>query len=446
MAFRFPGNTLGKIRRHWEPRFKTLRNRSLIAVIGIGVLTTICPAFGAEDLDTLKEEFRRLQEENSRLKQKLDAQAGAIKTLTDRMEVLEQKPRPATPQPAAEDDHGMEMGLDPAEGSPSLTLHWFGDVNYRAGGKIRGGEELPNSFSLGQLGLMANSKLSERVSVMSEIVFQYKDDESASTTIERLQLQYHANDLFNFRLGRTHTPFGYWNETFHHGTWFQSTALRPELLRFHDGGSVVPIHSVGVEMYGYQPTKLVDLHYNVGLANGRGLKYTDTVDVQDLNDHKAVYGVLSLQPAAVPGLRFGVNAYGDVIPPDAAVAGRNGEIDELIAGAHVTYLRDNFELLLEGMRIEHDDEAGNRRHTTWGAYAQVGYQLKRFKPYYRFDILDVGEGDPFYGPLVVDVRRHTFGIRWDFITWAALKLEYHHVDQDGLDNPHAFYTQATFTY
>jgi len=56
---------------------------------------------------------------------------------------------------------------------------------------------------------MTNARLTENASVMSEVVFQYKDDESASATIERLQLQYQANDLFNFRLGRTHTPFGY---------------------------------------------------------------------------------------------------------------------------------------------------------------------------------------------------------------------------------------------
>ena len=427
----------------------------LAATIALGLQTSVLPARAADDVDALREQFRILQDENSSLKLKLESQSEAIKTLMERLDALEQEaPETALTEEAAPAEEtalaaerlDIEIAQEVETDYPSQSLIWFGDVNFRSGGKERNGEELPNTFTLGQLGLMASSQLSERLSVMSEVVFQYKADESASATIERLQLQYHANDLLNFRVGRTHTPFGYWNETFHHGTWFQTTSLRPEIYRFHDGGSVMPIHSVGVEMYGYQPAKLMDVHYNFGVANGRGLTSTSTVNIQDNNDNKALYGVISLGPASVPGLRFGLNAYGDVIPPDPAVVGRNGSIDELIGGAHLIYLEDNLELLLEGQYIDHDDQVSSQRFTTWGLYAQVGYRLKRFKPYYRFDILDVGEGDPFYGPLIVDVTRHTAGLRWDFITWAALKFEYQYVDQAQLKNPNAFWTQATFTY
>lgn len=399
----------------------------------------------AGEAEDLQKELQKLKEENSQLKQRLESQSESIKALMQRLETLEKKP----PSAAAEKEEEPAMGMDKTPGFlkiPTLSLRWFGDVNFRAGGKVRNGDSQPNTFSLGQLGLMAHSQLSKNVSVMSEIVFQYKENEDASTTIERLQLQYHASDLVNLRLGRTHTPFGYWNETFHHGTWFQTTSLRPELFRFHDGGSVLPIHSVGVEMYGYRPFGWVDVHYNLGVANGRGKLYSDTVDIQDLNDNKAVYGVLSVTPGAVPGLRLGINGYGDVIPPDPAIAARNGEIDELITGVHAYYLRDKLELLSEAMRIEHDDDVSSRRFTAWGMYAQAGYQLGKFKPYFRFDLLDAAEGDPFYGPLVVDLKRYTAGLRWDIISWAALKLEYHYIDQDNLDNPNAFYAQTTFTF
>lgn len=437
-----------RARRNFLSKSLMLRGSFLGAAIAVGLQMIAQSARGADDIEALREQFQILQMENSSLKQKLDSQSEAIKVLMERLEALEQK----APTVLAEDKPDLEIGQEwdveqePETKYPKQSVLWFGDVNYRSAGTVSNGETLPNTFGLGQLGLMASSQLSEQVSVMSEVVFQYKADESASATIERLQLQYHANDLFNFRVGRTHTPFGYWNETFHHGTWFQTTALRPDLFRFNDGGSVMPIHSVGVEMYGYQPTERLDLHYNFGVANGRGLTYTSTVNVQDNNDNKAVYGVISLGPAAVPGLRFGVNAYGDVIPPDPTVAGRNGDIDELISGAHLIYLQNNLEFLFEGQHIEHDDQVSSQQYITKGLYTQLGYQLTHFKPYYRFDYLDVAEGDPYYGPLLVDVTRNTLGIRWDFIAWAALKLEYQNVDEANLKVRNEVWAQATFTY
>lgn len=415
-------------------------------VMGVIALVVVCESsIAADNREALKEEVNKLREENAELRKQLDSQAQSIDQLMQRLEDLEQKS--SAPPSKEEEMSSMDMhGSSGTFSGPRLNLQWFGDVDFRAGGKVRNGDSLPNTFSLGQLGLMANSRLTENASVLSEIVFQYKDDESSSATIERLQLQYQANDLFNFRLGRTHTPFGYWNETYHHGTWFQTTTLRPEIMRFHDGGSVLPIHSVGLEMYGYLPMSILDVHYEVGIANGRGAKYTDTVNSQDLNGNKAVYGVLSLAPAAVPGLRLGVNAYRDVIPPDTSSPARTGDIDELITGAHLVYIRDRLELLSEGVRIQHDDTVSSRRFTTWGMYLQAGYQFGTFKPYYRFDLLDAEQGDPFYGPQVVDVTRHTVGLRWDFMNWAALKFEYHYIDRNNLDRPHAFYTQAAFTY
>jgi hypothetical protein len=47
---------------------------------------------------------------------------------------------------------------------------------------------------------------------------------------------------------------------------------------------------------------------------------------------------------------------------------------------------------------------------------------------------------------VLDVIRHTLGLRWDFIARAALKFEYHYIDQLDLNSPNAVYTQAAFTF
>ena len=439
--------------KHTKPPIRSCCGSRSGALGAIALLLCSGAVAAADDHDALKDEIATLKQANAALLKQVEYQAQSIDKLMQRLDALEQKSAAApasAPTPAAQ-EHDDMAAMDVAR-SPSpfsvlrQNLQWFGDIDYRAGGKVRGSQQLPSAFSLGQLGLMTNSRLSEHTSVMSEIVFQYKEDESAAATIERLQLQYQASDLVNFRLGRTHTPFGYWNETFHHGSWYQSSALRPEILRFHDGGSVLPIHSVGLELYGYQSLPVLDLHYNIGIANGRGSKYTDTADVHDANANKAVYGVFSVAPAALPGLRFGFNFYKDLIPADPSTPARNGEIDELIVGAHVVYLRDRLELLSEGMQIRHDDRVSARRFTTSGLYVQAAYQLGAFKPYYRFDRLADGTGDPYYGPLVLDVMRHTLGLRWNFIDRAAIKFEYHYIDQLNLDNSNAFYSQAAFTF
>ncbi len=69
-----------------------------------------------------------------------------------------------------------------------------------------------------------------------------------------------------------------------------------------------------------------------------------------------------------------------------------------------------------------------------------------WKPYYRFDWLDVGAGDPYYGPLIMDLTRNTFGVRWDLSTWVALKLEYHYLSRADTGTPHEVLGQASFAF
>ena len=260
---------------------------------------------GANIEDTL----RQIIEENRALREKLEQQEKLIRELEKRVQGVEAKPAvppPEAPEPTPPKPEGLGITVP---GLPRLNLRGFADVTYRAGIDFEGGETLPNTFTLGQVDLLTTSQLTEKANVLGEFVFSYDSENDFSATIERIYLQYSFNDLLNFRIGRTHTPFGYWNETFHHGAWLQVTALRPELMRFHDGGSVLPLHSVGLEAFGRQPMGPVGLSYYLGVANGRGPVYSETQNIQDANANKAVYGVITLEPDAIPGLRFGGNGY-----------------------------------------------------------------------------------------------------------------------------------------
>lgn len=137
------------------------------------------------------------------------------------------------------------------------------------------------------------------VAVQNRLVFE----------MQRVILKYSFSDLVNLQIGRMHTALGYWNHTFHHGTWLQTTVLRPEIYRFdeYDHG-LLPVHSVGVEFFGTKAFRPLHLEYHLGVTNGRG-KTTNTADaiqnLRDDNDSKAFNFLLGLTPRLIEGLQVG---------------------------------------------------------------------------------------------------------------------------------------------
>lgn len=325
-------------------------------------------------------------------------------------------------------------------GIPQLQLRGFASATYLAG------QALTNTYRLGEIDLFVTSKLSDEFSVLSEIGLMFEEDNESHLDVERLQLTYSPAQELNLLIGRYHTPLGYWNATFHHGVWFQTTAFRPEMYRFEDNGGILPMHSVGAELFGARELSGFDLEYALGVANGRGPSMSDVQNFQDANRSKSLNLLLSLSPQAIKGLKVGADAYLDTIPPDPGDPARNGSMDERILSGYAVFQRERLEVLVEAAEIRHDDDVSDRQFDTLASYAQAGYQLNRWKPYYRFDYIDFGSGDPFYAPVAMDLAKHTVGLRWDPITWAALKLEYSYRDQDDSDGHHAAAVQAAFTF
>jgi len=69
----------------------------------------------------------------------------------------------------------------------------------------------------------------------------------------------------------------------------------------------------------------------------------------------------------------------------------------------------------------------------------------RLKPYYRYDYLDVDEGDPFYSRRGT-TEKHIVGLRYDPWSWAGLKLELTHEDPPGGESFGALAVQAAFAF
>jgi hypothetical protein len=408
----------------------------VLVVVGMGASGAAC----AEDLEQLKAQVAQVQAENRVLREQVNRQGTLIDQLAQRLEALG-----APAGAAAGPQHAGPP--DPRAFTPRLDLRGFTDLTFRAGDVAEAVGDANSTFALGQFDLFITSKLSDQLSFLAETVIEFSSSNAAVLDLERVQLQYAWSDLLNFRVGRMHTPLGYWNETFHHGSWFQTTAFRPDMDLFEDDGGIRPVHSVGVTAFGVKDFGAFEGDYSISVLNGRGNTIGEIQNVKDRNDEKAVNLLVGVAPERIPGLKLGWHTYLDTIPPDATSAARDGDIDELILGGYLTYLRDNIEVLAEVSHIHHDDEVSQRNFDTKGLYLQGAYQLtERWKPYYRFDLIDFGKEDPFFAPNAIDVAKHTAGLRWDPFTWNALKLEYSFSNRDNRQDTHAVTLQSAFAF
>lgn len=331
----------------------------------------------------------------------------------------------------------MDMHEDMLANGPRLVLKGFSDISYSS--NLNNDK---NTFALGQFDFFVTSELSDKFSFLGELVYKYGKDNKATFDLERVQIKFSYSDQVNVAAGRMHTPLGYWNETYHHGTWFQTTAFRPLML----DRNVLPQHIIGAEFFGFQKFSAMDFEYNFAVANGRGRSTTENQNFQDYDSHKAFNMLLKLAPETIPGLKFGFNTYIDTIPPDPTVVGRNSQVDERILGGDVVYLNNNIEFLSEYANIRHKDTATDISATTTGYYVQGAYQFPHLKPYYRFDYLNFGSPDSFYAPLGPDLKKNTLGVRYDPILWLCLKFEYAYTLPTGLSNYNSFNLQMAFTF
>src|SRR5207237_7704737 len=122
---------------------------------------------------------------------------------------------------------------------------------------------------LGQMDLFITSQLSEKFSVLAELILEANQRNEFSIEIHRLLLKYQFNDYFNLSAGRYHTAIGYYNTAYHHGSWFQTAADRPFIFAFESMVGILPLHNVGLSVTGRIPRAPFGLRYVAEIGNGR---------------------------------------------------------------------------------------------------------------------------------------------------------------------------------
>jgi len=341
------------------------------------------------------------------------------------------KTPPAQEQEPSQSENVMAERMDLSK--TLLRIRGFGDVNF--GGDTMHGDT--TSFSLGQLDLFITSDISEKFKFLSEVVFEGSNSNiygqpktgvnNLGVDLERYLIQYSYNDYFNISAGRMHTAIGYYNTAYHHSTWLQTTTGRPFLFRFEDEGGILPIHTVGVSASGIIPSGALGLHYVAEAGNGRESQSPQTEEpvqnIVDENNHKAFNLALFARPEAVRGLQAGFSVYRDVLEPL-----NSPRVGQTILATHVVLVRSNYEWLNEVMLIRESLFGQNKVYNTPGFYTQVSKQFGSWRPYLRYQYVNVAKTNPVF-PDVGLQHGPSLGIRYDASEFVALKFQYDYTYQ-----------------
>jgi hypothetical protein len=334
-----------------------------------------------------------------------------VTVLQEQVRVLESQqrangpsPADATPQPAST---ATPQAADNAAQPASLLqeLHEFHGIQWRGFGEVdykvlnQRKPELgtygfvPGShgnFYTGDFDLLLTSRITDKASVLAEIVFGEEDAQKFGVDLERVLLKYDYDDHLRMSFGRYHTGIGYYNTAFHSGSWLQTTADRPLIMEFANDGGLLPTQAVGLSITGKIPSGRLDLNYIAEYGS------SDTIrpdlsgpGVDDENNSNHVNIGLFARPESIPGLQIGGSIYHDQI------SDTNGEstsrLGQTIVNAHVVYIRHGIEFLNEGFLIRHAYEGTSTVYHTPAFYSQISKQFRRLRPFFRYQYINANQ-------------------------------------------------------
>jgi hypothetical protein len=417
--------------------------------------------------------IRELQQEISSLKQQMNTSPTPATTAapqdnpppsTSTVDAPKQEtssPTQTAEPPAAEQPQHESMGHDMTIGSgPTINFRGFFDFNFGVGSIANplvfpiadngcgncGNPTTPphTTFQAGEFDLFLTSKLSDRLSFLSEVVLGPDDTNVFGPDIERYSLTYRLNRYFVASAGRFHTSIGYYNTAYHHGTWFSTAEGRPIMYLFEDSGGVLPVHTVGVNLTGAVPdTEKLGLHWVAEVGNGVSSGRNSGATVQNFysdRNYKATNLAAYIKPQFLPGLQIGGSWYQDGLNP-LSLPG----VKQHIESAYVVFLNSTWESLTEGVLLSNRLLGTDQTFRSPMAYTQLARKFGIYKPYFRYQYVRDHPNDPvnilkgtFYGPSV--------GLRVDFSEFAAIKFQFNHLYDNSQFGNNGFDTQLAFTF
>jgi hypothetical protein len=424
----------------------------------------------AQIIRQLVEQIKVLQQKDQELEQRIQLLEGKHPAETEKSETDASEPTPAQPtQTAAEQPPPTLPSPLPRDWHDLHGIQWhgFGELDY----KVLNQRQLetgtygfvPGSagnFYTGDFGLFLTARISEKTSVLSEMVIEEGTAQSYSVDMRRLLLKYDYNDHLKLSFGRYQTGIGYYNWAFRSAAWLQTTADRPLVMEYASDGGILPTQAVGISVTGAIPSGMLDLNYIAEYGSSDTVRPDINGDglVNDENNGNHINIGLFSTPDRVPGLRIGGSFYHDQISDFVFTAPGNttaaisptenfpsARWNQTIVNGHVVYTARGIEFLSEGFLIRHALIGSPLNFNTPAFYSQLSKKIGPIRPFVRYQYVNASSRNLIfddvglrYGP--------SFGARYDFNDFIAFKAQLDQTVRRGLPDLDGLHFQLAFTF
>ncbi len=306
-----------------------------------------------------------------------------------------------------------------------INLDMYGSFDY----SVVSQSETTNQFGVPKLSFLYTQTYG-KLSFLAEPLFEVDSlttENEFTIDLDRFEITYLVNDWMRVKAGRFHSAVGYYNDAYHHAAIFMPTIDRPTIVE-DNGFGLIPGFLVGLHADGrFHLGASLALHYDVEVANTRGLEPDATQSLFDMRNEKAFNLRLRLEFGGdLDGLVVGANLLFDWIPANPEPVDMHSAQTERLYGAHVVYLEHNVHFISEFLWTEHRDEVTEQLYREYGFFAEAGYAVKNFLPFVRYERLHFLDGDdPFLGELVTrygSFDAFTAGLKWSFDEHLAAKV------------------------
>jgi len=300
------------------------------------------------------------------------------------------------------------------------------------------------NFYVGDFDLLLTSRISDKASVLSEIVLGEEDAQEFSVDLEPVLLKYDYNDHLRMSFGRYHTGIGYYNTAFHTGKWLQTAADRPLIMEFANDGGLLPTQAVGLSITGLIPSRGLGLNYIFEYGSSDTIRPDlNGEDEDDENNGNHINVGAFIRPDRFPGLQIGASFYHDKISDFAK--GPSVRLGQSIVNGHVVYNGHGYEFLNEGFLIRHAYDNSRVVYNMPAFYTLLSKRIgAHWRPFFRYQYVNANPNSTFddvalrHGP--------SFGTRYDFNDNIAFKLQLDHTLRKDQADLNGLQTQLAFTF